>query len=70
MTRILSYNIFVGGNRRVDQLTKIMSSAHPDIVGLVEATSRQTVAEMADRLGMQYRMKRIGKLRYSVACQL
>ncbi len=56
MTRILSYNIFVGGNRRVDQLTKIMSSAHPDIVGLVEATSRQTVAEMADRLGMQYRM--------------
>src|SRR6266705_2265050 len=56
MTRILSYNILVGGNRRVDQLTKIMSSAHPDIVGLVEATSRQTVAEMADRLGMQYRM--------------
>ncbi len=56
MTRILSYNIFVGGNRRVDQLTKIMSSAHPDIVGLVEATSRQTIEEFADRLGMQYRM--------------
>jgi len=56
MTRILSYNILVGGKRRVDQLTKIMSSAHPDIVGLVEATSRQTVEDMADRLGMQYRM--------------
>ena len=56
MTRLLSYNILVGGNRRVDQLTKIMSSAHPDIVGLVEATSHLTVAEMADRLGMQYRM--------------
>src|SRR6266568_6248643 len=56
MTRILSYNIFVGGNRRVDQLTKIMSSAHPDVVGLVEATSRQTIEEIAGRLGMQYRM--------------
>ena len=56
MTRILSYNILVGGKRRVDQLTKIMSSAHPDIVGLVEATSRQTIEEIADRLGMQYRM--------------
>ena len=56
MTRILSYNILVGGKRRVDQLTKIMSSTQPDIVGLVEATSRQTIEEFADRLGMQYRM--------------
>jgi endonuclease/exonuclease/phosphatase family metal-dependent hydrolase len=56
MTRILSYNILVGGKRRVDQLTKIMSSTQPDIVGLVEATSRQTIEEIADRLGMQYRM--------------
>ena len=56
MTRILSYNILAGGNRRVDQLTKIISSAHPDIVGLVEATSLRAVEELADRLGMQYRM--------------
>src|SRR5437667_2377848 len=56
MTRLLSYNILVGGNRRVDRLTKIMDARNPDIVGLVEASSRQTVAEMADRLGMQYRM--------------
>jgi len=56
MTRILSYNILVGGKRRVDQLTKIMSSTQPDIVGLVEATSRQTIEEIAGRLGMQYRM--------------
>ena len=56
MTRILSYNILVGGKRRVDQLTKIMSSTQPDIVGLVEATSRQTIEEIANRLGMQYRM--------------
>jgi endonuclease/exonuclease/phosphatase family metal-dependent hydrolase len=58
MTRILSYNILVGGKRRVDQLTKMISSAHPDIVGLVEATSLRTVEELADRLGMQYRMSR------------
>ena len=56
MTRILSYNILAGGKRRVDQLTKIISSAHSDIVGLVEATSLQAIEEMADRLGMQYRM--------------
>ena len=56
MTRILSYNILAGGRRRVDQLTKIISSAHPDIVGLVEAYNLQVVEELADRLGMQYRM--------------
>lgn len=56
MTRILSYNILAGGKRRVDQLTKIISSAHPDIVGLVEANSLQAVKDLADRLGMQYRI--------------
>jgi endonuclease/exonuclease/phosphatase family metal-dependent hydrolase len=56
MTRILSYNILVGGKRRVDQLTKIISSAQPDIVGLVEANNPRVVEEIAQRLGMQYRM--------------
>jgi endonuclease/exonuclease/phosphatase family metal-dependent hydrolase len=56
MTRILSYNILVGGKRRVDQLTKIISSTQPDIVGLVEANNPQVVEEIAQRLGMQYRM--------------
>jgi endonuclease/exonuclease/phosphatase family metal-dependent hydrolase len=56
MTRILSYNILVGGKRRVDQLTKIISSAQPDIVGLIEANYPQVVEEIAQRLGMQYRM--------------
>ncbi len=56
MTRILSYNILVGGKRRVDQLTNIISSAQPDIVGLVEADNPRTVQEIAQRLGMQYRM--------------
>jgi endonuclease/exonuclease/phosphatase family metal-dependent hydrolase len=56
MTRILSYNILVGGKRRVDQLTKIISSAQPDIIGLVEANNPRIVEEIAQRLGMQYRM--------------
>jgi endonuclease/exonuclease/phosphatase family metal-dependent hydrolase len=56
MTRILSYNILVGGTRRIDQLTNIISSAHPDIVGLVEATNPQVVEELARRLGMQHKM--------------
>ncbi len=56
MTRILSYNILVGGKHRVDQLTKIISSAQPDIVGLVEANDPRIVEEIAQRLGMQYRM--------------
>src|SRR5205807_6178188 len=58
MTRILSYNILVGGKRRVDQLTNIISSAQPDIVGLVEAYNPRTVEEIAQRLGMQFRMSR------------
>lgn len=56
MTRILSYNILVGGTRRIDQLTNIISSAHPDLVGLVEATNPQVVEELAHRLGMQHWM--------------
>ena len=56
MTRILSYNILAGGRRRVDQLTKIISSTRPDIVGLVEANNLQVIEELAEQLGMQYRM--------------
>ncbi|HXZ05733.1 MAG TPA: endonuclease/exonuclease/phosphatase family protein [Ktedonobacteraceae bacterium] len=56
MTRILSYNILAGGKRRVDQLTNIIRSTHPDIVGLIEAYNPQTVEEIANRLGMHYQM--------------
>jgi len=56
MTRILSYNILAGGKQRVDQLTNIISSAQPDIVGLVEAYNPQIVEEIAQRLGMHFRM--------------
>ena len=56
MTRILSYNILAGGRQRVDQLTNIISSAQPDIVGLIEAYDPQIVEEIAQRLGMHFRM--------------
>src|SRR3954447_17583971 len=66
MIRIVSYNILAGGynlrakdTRRTHQLTKIISSVQPDIVGLVEAlhpqiTEKPTVLEeIAEKLGMR-----------------
>jgi endonuclease/exonuclease/phosphatase family metal-dependent hydrolase len=54
MTRILSYNILVGGTGRVNQMTQIIQAANPDVVGLVEATNSHVVEALAERLGMQY----------------
>lgn len=53
MTRILSYNILVGGTRRIDQIASMIASVQPDVVGLVEATNPQVVEELARRLDMQ-----------------
>lgn len=66
MTCIVSYNILAGGynlrkpiGQRVDQLTKIIRSTQPDVVGLLEATNplRQqrplAIEELAEALGMQ-----------------
>lgn len=61
MTRILSYNILVGGTRRIDQLTTVIRSANPDLVGLAEATDPKVVEELAARLGMQFRLSGYGK---------
>src|SRR5260370_3375151 len=56
MTRILSYNILVAGTGRIDHITNIIRPANPDIGGLVDATNPRVVKELAERLGMQYRM--------------
>lgn len=56
MTRILTYNILVGGARRIDQIAQMVRAAHPDVVGLVEATNPRVVEELAERLGMEYRV--------------
>lgn len=55
MTRILSYNILVGGARRIDPIEQMIRTADPDVVGLVEATNLDVVKELARRLGMDYR---------------
>jgi endonuclease/exonuclease/phosphatase family metal-dependent hydrolase len=54
MTRVLSYNILLGGTRREKELATIIHSIQPDIVGLVEATNPHVVEELADQLGMQF----------------
>lgn len=56
MTRILSYNILIGGTPRVNQLTAMIQYANPDILGLVEATNPDVVEKLAQRLSMEYRM--------------
>lgn len=70
MTRILSYNILVGGTGRVNQLTQMIASANPDVVGLVEATNIHVVEALAERLGMQYQMSGIPKHRMDVQVAL
>src|SRR5947209_15713428 len=56
MTRILSYNILMGGTRRVEPLAKMIETAQPDLVGLVEAIHPRVVEELGRRLGMQHVM--------------
>jgi endonuclease/exonuclease/phosphatase family metal-dependent hydrolase len=56
MIRVLSYNILVGGKNRVDQLTSVIASCQPDVVGLVEAIDEQVVEQLAHNLGMEYRL--------------
>lgn len=63
MTRILSYNILVGGTDRVEQLEKMICAVEPDIVGMVEATNAHVVEELAQRLNMQYRLSGEGSHR-------
>lgn len=68
MTRIVSYNILAGGYNsrasgarvgRINELTKILRSAQPDIAGIVEAThpgmqqKPLIIEEIAETLGMQ-----------------
>ena len=54
MTRVLSYNILLGGTCREEQLAAIIHSAEADIIGLVEATNPHVIEELAHRLSMQF----------------
>jgi endonuclease/exonuclease/phosphatase family metal-dependent hydrolase len=66
MTRVVSYNILAGGHsgfrehrRRTEQLVRIIRSAQPDIVGIVEAINHYdrarpwVIEEVAEQLDMQ-----------------
>src|SRR5579884_3391093 len=70
MTRILSYNILIGGTGRVNQLTQVIASANPDVVGLVEATNVRVVEALAERLGMQYSISGIARYQTDVQVAL
>ncbi|HZS76440.1 MAG TPA: endonuclease/exonuclease/phosphatase family protein [Ktedonobacteraceae bacterium] len=63
MTRVLSYNILVGGTRRIDAIEQMIRSADPDVVGLVEANDPNVVIELAQRLEMEYCMTGHGRHR-------
>ncbi len=64
MTRILSYNILVGGqttkNRlattRAPEIIQMIRAANPDVVGLAEASNEAVVQEIATALEMEYVM--------------
>jgi endonuclease/exonuclease/phosphatase family metal-dependent hydrolase len=56
MTRVLTYNILLGGKGRIDQLAKMISFSQADVVGMVEATNPMVIETLAQRLAMQYRM--------------
>lgn len=55
MTRILSYNILMGGTGRLADIEEMIRLANPDVVGLVEAVDPDVVQTLAERLGMDYR---------------
>ena len=63
MARVISYNIFVGGRRRVEQLAGMLSAQRPDIVGLVEAIDEEVVKNLAEQLSMDYRLSGRGQSR-------
>jgi endonuclease/exonuclease/phosphatase family metal-dependent hydrolase len=61
MLRILSYNILYGGKGRVNQLTKMIQSAQPDVLGLIEAADARVIEELAERLEMHYCANQAGE---------
>ena len=61
MTRVLSYNILVGGTHRGEKLAKIIAAADADVVGLVEANDPCVIEELAQRLNMQHVMSGCGR---------
>lgn len=51
--RVVTYNIWNGGEERLDDIAAVVAGADPDAVALVEATSRANAGELARSLGME-----------------
>ena len=51
--RILSYNIFAGGEDRLSHLARVIEHQRPDAVALLEARSRAHAEELAQQLKME-----------------
>lgn len=52
--RIVSYNIFDGGEGRADPIGEIIEAQRPDIVALIEADDLAVIERIARRLKMDY----------------
>ncbi len=52
--RIVSYNIYNGGEGRADPLAEVILAQRPDVVALVEADDPATIQRIARRLKMDF----------------
>jgi exodeoxyribonuclease III len=51
--RVLTWNIWKGGEGRVDAIERVLRQEDPDIVALQEANDREAVETLGSRLGME-----------------
>jgi len=51
--KIVSYNIQEGGSGRLSSIADVLRQQQPDVVALLEASSRATVESLAHELGME-----------------
>ena len=51
--RILSYDIFAGGEDRLSHLARVIENQRPDAVALLEARSRSHAEKLAQQLKME-----------------
>ncbi|MGH2536039.1 MAG: endonuclease/exonuclease/phosphatase family protein [Candidatus Promineifilaceae bacterium] len=52
--RVLTYNLWFGGRKRLDAIQSVLAHCRPDFAGLTEADDPDVVAELARPLEMQH----------------
>lgn len=50
--KIITYNIFYGGEERLPLITQVLRDQHPDLIALQEANDRSNAEKLADALNM------------------